>query len=101
VTHCAYLVAILVSASGVVLLARRQRLGLSGRRLLAALVLTLPVMLAVDLAGALRGWFHSDARLSLGILPGGVSAEEPFLLAFLVLVAVVLWQGAARLFGED
>lgn len=99
-SHCAYLLAILLSAMGVLLLARRRRLGLAPRRVLFALVVTLPAFLAIDLAGSLRGWFQSDPALSLAILPGGVSAEEPLLLAFLVLVAITLWRGAARLLRE-
>jgi hypothetical protein len=94
-----YLLAILVSTVGVLVLAGRRGLGLRGRRVLLALVVTLPVFLAIDVAGSVRGWFRSDPALSLAILPGGVSLEEPFLLAFLVLVAITLWRGAARLLG--
>jgi lycopene cyclase domain-containing protein len=100
VIHLAYLAAILGSAAGVIVLNLRLRLRVLGRRLAWAISLTLPVLLAFDAVGASRGWFHSDPGLSLAILPFGISLEEPFLLAFLVLLSVVLWRGATRLTGE-
>lgn len=100
-SHCAYLLAILLAAIGVLLLASRSRLGLRARRLVQAVVATVPLFLALDALGSARGWFRSNPDLSLGIVPPGVSVEEPFLLAFLVLVALALWLGAARLLGED
>ena len=99
-THPVYLVAIAFSAVGVLLLARRAKLPLPAGRLLSAVAVTVPVFLALDAAGAFRGWFKSDPRLSLAILPGGVSIEEPFLLSFLVLVSITLWLGATRVSGR-
>lgn len=100
-THAAYFATIAFSAIGVLLAARRFTPGAVGRRVAVAMAVTVPVFLALDAAGALRGWFRSDPRLSLAILPGGIPFEEPFLLTFLVLLSVVLWRAAARLAGED
>lgn len=95
--HGVYLAAILVSAAGTVFASLRFRLGVGLGRAVLAASLTVLAFLAVDLVGASRGWFSSDPRFSLAILPGGVSFEEPFLLTFLALLAVILWRAAARL----
>jgi len=98
-TRYIYLAAILFSAAGVLVLDRRFRLGALGTRLVRAIALTVPAFLVIDAVGAARGWFTSDPRLSVAIVPPGVSFEEPFLLVFLVLLSIVLWRGAGRLFG--
>ena len=99
-THGAYLAVIVLSACGVLVAARRFTPGAIGRRLAVAIAVTVPAFLALDAAGAVRGWFRSDPRLSLAILPAGIPIEEPFLLTFLVLLSVVLWRAAGRLAGE-
>ena len=91
-----YLLTIAFSASGVVLLDRRLRLGSVGTGLLRAVALTVPVFLSLDAIGAARGWFRSSAALNVAIFPPGISLEEPLLLAFLVLLSVVLWRAAGR-----
>ena len=99
-THLLYLAAIAGSAVGVLVVDRRFRLGVLGTRLAVAIGLTLPGFLVLDALGATRGWFRSDPARSIALLPFGISFEEPFLLAFLVLLSVVLWRSAARLGGE-
>ena len=99
ITRYIYLAAILFSAAGVLVVDRRFRLGAFGPRLVPAVALTVPVFLVIDAVGAARGWFSSDPRLSVAILPPGISFEEPFLLTFLVLLSIVLWRGAGRLLG--
>ena len=99
-SHFAYLAAIAGSAAGVLVVDRRFRLGVLGTRLAVAIGLTLPAFLVLDALGATRGWFRSDPALSIALLPFGISFEEPFLLAFLVVLSLVLWRGAARLGGE-
>ena len=96
-TRHIYMVAIIFSAAGILLLDRRMRLGVFGPRIVRAVALTVPVFLVIDAVGAARGWFSSDPRLSMAILPPGISFEEPFLLTFLVLLSVVLWRAAGRL----
>lgn len=98
-TRYIYVAAILFSAAGVLVLDRRFRLGVIGPRLARAAAITVPVFLAVDAIGAARGWFTSDPRLSVAIVPPGISFEEPFLLTFLVVLSVVLWRGAGRVAG--
>lgn len=98
-TRYIYMAAIIFSAAGILLLDRRLRLGAFGPRLMRAVALTVPAFLAIDAVGAARGWFSSDPHLSVGILPPGISFEEPFLLTFLVILSVVLWRGASRLLG--
>jgi hypothetical protein len=100
VNHLVYLAAIAGSAAGVLVVDRRFRLGVLGTRLAVAIGLTLPAFLVLDALGATRGWFRSDPALSIALLPFGISFEEPFLLAFLVLLSVVIWRGADRLGGE-
>lgn len=98
-TRFLYLCALVVSASGVVVLASRLGLGVSWRRLVVAVALTVPVFLGVDAIGAARGWFRSNPALNVAIFPPGISLEEPLLLAFLVLISVSLWRAAARWAG--
>lgn len=98
--HYVYLASILASGAGVMLLGRRIGLRPLGPRLALAVAVTVPAFLALDALGAWRGWFRSDARLSIAILPPGISFEEPFLLAFLVVLSIVLQRGAAFLLRE-
>jgi hypothetical protein len=100
-TRYLYLATITLSTAGVLFLGRRLGLGASGPRLLRAVAVTVAVFLAIDALGAARGWFRSDPHLNLAILPPGISIEEPFLLAFLVLVSITLWRGASRWLGRE
>jgi lycopene cyclase domain-containing protein len=100
-TRYLYLAAIILSAAGVLFLDRRLRLDASGPRLLRATAVTVPAFLAIDAIGAARGWFRSDPHLSVGIVPPGISIEEPFLLTFLVLVSIALWRAASRWLGGE
>ncbi|HSP08228.1 MAG TPA: lycopene cyclase domain-containing protein [Candidatus Dormibacteraeota bacterium] len=100
-TRYIYLAAIIFSATGILLLDRRMRLGAFGPRLVRAIALTVPVFLVIDAVGAARGWFSSDPHLSVAILPPGISFEEPFLLTFLAILSVVLWRAAGRLLGAQ
>jgi hypothetical protein len=95
-TRFVYLAAIALSATGVAMAARRLHLDMAGHRLLRAMAVTVPIFLALDAAGAARGWFRSNPALNLAIVPPGISLEEPLLLAFLVLLSVVLWRAAGR-----
>jgi hypothetical protein len=98
-THVLYLSTIVLNASGVAMLVRRMRLAALKRVALAA-AMTVPVFLAFDAVGAARGWFASNPALSVAIVRPGIPLEEPLLLGFLVLVAVALWRGSARILGE-
>ncbi|MDQ6898610.1 MAG: lycopene cyclase domain-containing protein [Candidatus Dormibacteraeota bacterium] len=91
----AYLVALIGSWAGTLLLATRWRLG-SGRRLIRALLITVPVFLAFDVFGSVRGWFASDRRLNSVIFPPGIPLEEPILLGFLTLLSVVIFRLLSR-----
>ena len=91
-----YLLAIALSAAGVLVLDRRLRLGSVGSRLFRAVAVTVPVCLCFDGIGAARGWFHSSPALNIAFVPPGISVEEPLLLSFLVLLSVVLWRAAGR-----
>jgi lycopene cyclase domain-containing protein len=83
-----YLIAILVSFAGVLALDRRWLGYIRPRRVLRTMAVTVPLFLAFDLLGAARGWFASDPRLNLLIIPPGVPIEEPLLLAFITLVSI-------------
>lgn len=96
-----YMAVILVSAAGVLVLAHRFGLRVFRPRLVIAVAVTVPAFLAIDALGALRGWFRSDPHLSIAILPPGISFEEPFLLAFLVVLSIVLQRGAAQVLRES
>lgn len=95
----AYLAALAVSWPAMLLLARRLRLGISGDVLARSIALTVPPFLAFDAIGAWRGWFASSPRLNSAIFPPGIPLEEPVLLAFLVLIALVLEAVARRRLG--
>lgn len=95
-----YLAAILVSAAGVALLDRRWRLAAweaPGRTAAAVGIGTL-FFLVWDAVGIATGVFiKGDSTLLLGIdLAPHLPVEEPFFLAFLCYLALVVWGGAMR-----
>ena len=96
-----YLAAILLSLVGVVLIDRRLRLGLWRRAILVAVVIVEVAFLAFDAIGAARGWFASDPRWVVAIVPPGIPPEEPLLLAFIAVWAIVLYRVAERLLDRD
>jgi hypothetical protein len=65
-------------------------LGTLDRRMLRALLVTVPIFFVLDLVGVARGWFYTDPSLNVWILPGGVSIEEVINLGFLTLFSVAL-----------
>jgi hypothetical protein len=91
-----YLVAILVSFVGMVVIDRRWRLGVVSRRLIATIVVVEIVFLVVDLVGASRGWFASEPDRVVAIIPPGIPPEEPLLLAFLATFTIVLYRLTGR-----
>ncbi len=94
-----YLTALILSWSGVIFLARRAGSEVVGRRLLRALLVTVPLFLVFDAAGAARGWFRSNPHLNSVIFPPGIPLEEPILLGFLTLISVAIWQGVRRVWA--
>jgi lycopene cyclase domain-containing protein len=98
----AYLLAILVSFAGMVVIDRRWRLGVVGRPLVIAIVaVEVAFLLVLDALGSARGWFATNPDLVVGLGPLGIPPEEPLLLAFLTTFAVVVDRIAGRLTGED
>ncbi len=100
----AYLLAILVSAAGIVALDARFRLAAwraRGRTLVAVAVGTV-FFIAWDLVGIAAGVFvKGDSPLYLGIdLAPHLPVEEPVFLAFLCYRALVAWAGARRFLGR-
>ena len=95
-----YLVAILVSAAGVALLDRRWRLAAWGApgRSAAAVAIGTAFFLVWDAVGIATGVFvKGDSVLLIGIdLAPQLPLEEPFFLAFLCYLALVVWAGAER-----
>jgi lycopene cyclase domain-containing protein len=91
-----YLIAILVSFIGVLVLDRRRLPIIGPRRVLRTVAVTVPLFLAFDVLGAARGWFASDPRLNLLIIPPGVPVEEPLLLAFITLVSITFLEAFRR-----
>jgi hypothetical protein len=87
-----YLLAILVSFGGVLLLAHRFLPGVVSLRLLRPVSAVLVVFLAFDLVGAARGWFASSLEWVVAYVEPGIPPEEPLLLAFLALFSVVLFE---------
>lgn len=85
-----YLGAILFSLLGVAAIARRALPGVVTSRLVPVVASVLGVFLAFDAVGSARGWFASEERWVVAILPPGIPPEEPLLLAFLALFSVVL-----------
>jgi len=96
-----YLLAILVSAGGVVALDARWRLAAwsaPGRTALAVGISTV-FFLIWDAVGIATGVFiKGDSVLLLGVdLAPQLPLEEPFFLAFLCYLALVAWAAARRL----
>jgi hypothetical protein len=87
-----YLLVILFSFGGVLLLAHRFLPGVVSLRLLRPIVAVLFVFLAFDLVGAARGWFASNLDWVVAYVEPGIPPEEPLLLAFLALFSVVLFE---------
>lgn len=95
-TRVLYLIAIVVSFAGVLALDRARLRSITPRRLLRTVAVTVPLFLAFDVLGAARGWFASDPRLNLLIIPPGVPIEEPLLLAFITLVSISFLEAFRR-----
>ena len=99
-----YLAAILVSAAGVALLDRRWRLAAWGTpgRTAAAVAIGTAFFLAWDAAGIAAGVFvKGDSPLLIGLdLAPHLPLEEPFFLAFLSYLALVVHAGADRLLSR-
>jgi lycopene cyclase domain-containing protein len=96
-----YLIAILVSTLGILLLDLRWRLQVRrapGRTLVAVAIGT-AFFLVWDAVGIATGVFvKGGSPLLLGIdLAPHLPLEEPFFLAFLCYLALVSWAGAERL----
>ena len=87
-----YLLVILFSFGGVLLLAHRFLPGVVSLRLLRPIIAVLVVFLAFDLVGAARGWFASNLDWVVAYFEPGIPPEEPLLLAFLTLFSVVLFE---------
>jgi lycopene cyclase domain-containing protein len=96
----AYLAAILISAAGIAVLDRRWRLAFwSAPRVTAvAIALGTAFFLAWDAVGIASGVFViGESPLMLGILLAPhLPLEEPFFLAFLSYLALVVFSGARR-----
>jgi hypothetical protein len=84
----AYLAYLAISVGSV--LAICAWLGTLDRRMLRAVLVTVPIFFVFDLVGVARGWFYTDPSLNVWILPGGVSIEEVINLGFLTLFSVAL-----------
>ncbi len=96
-THYLYLISILVSLGGVLLLNRWFDTGALGTRLLRSAAVTVPLFLCFDLLGAARGWFASNPQLNTIIFPPGIPPEEPILLFFLTVISVTLWKAGRKI----
>ncbi|MFB8148024.1 lycopene cyclase domain-containing protein [Microbacterium sp. NPDC056003] len=99
-----YLAAILVSAAGVALLDRRWRLAAwaTPGRAAAAVAIGTAFFVAWDAVGIATGVFvKGDSPLLIGIdLAPHLPLEEPFFLAFLCYLALVLHAGAVRVLSR-
>ena len=96
-----YLAAILLSAAGVAALDARFRLAAwrTPGRTAAAVGIGTAFFLVWDIAGIAQGIFvkgDSPALLGVDIAPH-LPLEEPFFLAFLCYLALVVWGGAGLL----
>lgn len=95
-----YLAAILASAAGVALLDRRWRLAAwaAPGRTAAAVAIGTAFFVAWDAVGIATGVFvKGDSPLLIGVdLAPHLPLEEPFFLAFLCYLALVLHAGAGR-----
>ena len=100
-----YLAAILVSAAGVALLDRRWRLAAwrTPGRTAAAVGIGTAFFLAWDAVGIAAGVFvKGESALLIGLdLAPHLPLEEPFFLAFLSYLALVLHAGAMRVWGRS
>lgn len=96
-----YLLAILASAAGIVLVDRRWRLAAwrAPARTAAAVAVGTAFFLAWDAAGIASGVFlKGDSVLLVGVdLAPHLPLEEPVFLAFLSYLALVAWSVAERL----
>ncbi|KJL44679.1 MULTISPECIES: lycopene cyclase domain-containing protein [Microbacterium] len=96
-----YLIAILASAAGVLLIDRRWRLAAwqAPARTALAVGIGTAFFLAWDAVGIATGVFvKGDSALLLGVdLAPHLPLEEPVFLAFLSYLALVAWSGAVRL----
>jgi hypothetical protein len=92
-----YLLVILFSSGGVMLLAHRFLPGVLSVRLLRPIGAVLVVFLAFDLVGAARGWFASNLEWVVAYFEPGIPPEEPLLLSFLALFSVFLFESFRRL----
>jgi len=95
-----YLIAILVSAAGIAALDARFRLAAwaAPGRTMAAVAIGVAFFLAWDAVGIATGVFVKGAStLLLGIdLAPHLPLEEPFFLAFLSYLGLVVWAAALR-----
>ena len=91
-----YLLVIVVSFSGLCLLAHRLLPGVVSLRLMRPILAVLVAFLAFDLVGAARGWFASSLDWVVAYIPPGIPPEEPLLLAFLALFSIVLFEAFRR-----
>jgi hypothetical protein len=96
-----YLAAILASLVGAFVIDRRLRLGLWSRATVVAIVVVEVAFLAFDALGAAGGWFASNPTWVVAIVPPGIPPEEPLLLAFITVWAILLYRVAGRLTGEE
>ena len=96
-----YLAAIVLSLVGVLLIDRRLALGLWRRSTVAAVIVVEVAFLAFDAVGSARGWFASDPRWVVAVVPPGIPPEEPLLLAFIAVWAILLYLLAERLLGGE
>jgi len=95
-----YLAAILASAAGIAMIDARWRLAAwrAPGRTAAAVGIGTGFLLAWDAVGIATGVFvKGDSALLLGIdIAPQLPLEEPFFLAFLSYLALVVWAGAER-----
>lgn len=94
-SHFAYLAYLVAALSGMLVLCALR--GILDRRLLRAVLITVPIFFVFDAFGVARGWFYAAPSLNVWILPGGISIEEVINLAFLTALAIDLSLGFRRL----
>ncbi|SIT71857.1 lycopene cyclase domain-containing protein [Microbacterium sp. RU33B] len=99
-----YLLAILISTAGIVALDLRFRLALRSApwRTAVAVGIGTAFFLAWDAAGIALGVFvKGDSPLLLGVdLAPELPLEEPFFLAFLCYLGLVVWSAAERVLAR-
>jgi hypothetical protein len=96
-----YLLAILLSFVGAALIDRRLRLGLWSRATAAAILVVEVAFLVFDAVGAAGGWFASNPTWVIAVVPPGIPPEEPLLLAFITVWALLLYRVTGRVTGEE